>query len=704
MQKLVISSLLCTTTLLADTYTWVGGMGALDSLPPNDMNSMNNWIPSTGPPGTNDLCIFSTAANPPVCEASDSLQVEMEFEVPSVIVTVFGTLTSIGVQNDNNVTSTFNIENGGAFQQFQGISGGTSNYNVINGSTLEIAYAGTSSANAYLSGGSSFTIDLGFPTTIISLSSSSASDMILLNDNLTLTAANNQTIAGAVSGTGSLTIAGGALVLNNTVANPVIVNSGATLQGIGTLFGGATIFGTISPGNSPGAMTLTTLALEAGSVTNIEINPTESSQLVITGSATLNGTVNVTQDGGTYPPSGQYTILTGIYTGGFNPTVTGGGNAFRFSLIQVPGFIYLDYTNYGISTDNLSGNALTLANYLNNYASLSALELVSVLSGNTLKSALNNISPSRNAFVPYITQQTAFSLSADLTNHIDNIDPCSCNEYSFWISGFGEYAHQRAKNQNPSFNAISEAILLGFDHYFEDRDLVGFALGYAHTRFNESDHAGHGNVNYYFGSVYENGTVGNFYLSPAIWGIFDETENTRHISFPGFSKNAKANIFAWQIVPHLEIGYDFDFCWGEIVPFTALDWAITWQRAYHEHGAAPFNARSTGKTSSMARSETGLKFSEKWEYCWGSFFLKEKVSYVFQKPYNTGKVNTSFTGIPSTFTVTAVNQNLNLADIGIDLSLELGRNNRATIDLAYEGEFGSNYISNQLMLTLKKDF
>ena len=106
----------------------------------------------------------------------------------------------------------------------------------------------------------------------------------------------------------------------------------------------------------------------------------------------------------------------------------------------------------------------------------------------------------------------------------------------------------------------------------------------------------------------------------------------------------------------------------------------------------------------MARSETGLRFSEKWIKSWGAFILKEKASYVFEKPFGTGTVNTSFVGTPSGFTVTAVNQNLNLGAIGMNFLVSIGEEKPIKVDLGYEGEFGSNFWSNDVTLTLSKAF
>ena len=106
----------------------------------------------------------------------------------------------------------------------------------------------------------------------------------------------------------------------------------------------------------------------------------------------------------------------------------------------------------------------------------------------------------------------------------------------------------------------------------------------------------------------------------------------------------------------------------------------------------------------MIRSETGLKFFEMWEKGWGSFMMKEQVAYVFEKPYGIGSVKTSLVGTPSSFTVTAVNQNLNLATVGMDFICSIGKRNPLEIALGVKGEFGSNYQLGELVLEATKKF
>ena len=544
----------------------------------------------------------------------------------------------------------------------------------------------------------------------------------------------HQTGSGTVNFTGSgyfeglLNVLEGTTYANGLSSYDMTIHSGALLRGAGINTGTITIGsgGTIAPGNSVGTITVGTLVLTSGSTTLIEMDATAASMIDVTGSATIAGALQVAPKIAAYPHQGSFLIVSvGSMSGSFSSVSSSPG--FTYGLTYLTDEIYLDYT-LAIPTEELKGNARKVASYLNENAppSIGFTELA-VLSGDTLKEALNSTSPARNGFGTYIVAQTAFSLSNVLSTHLDSSrflgketseDTLTADssdtimvkkqkekdKFSTWVTGFGEFAHQAAMDQNPSFNFISEAVLAGFDYHIGDKDLMGVSLGYAHTRYNENDHAGHGNINYYFASIYSNRFMGDFYLSPAVWGMFNKTENTRNISFPGYSDKAEANIFAWQLIPHLEAGYDIACSWGDVVPFTSADLAISWQRGYSEHGASPFNAKQKRKNSSMVRSETGFKFSENWDYNWGTFSLREKASYVFEKPYGTGTVNTSFVGAPSSFTVSSVNRNLNLGAVGIDFAFAVGKRKPVKIELGYAGEFGVNYWSSDIMLTVNKDF
>ena len=147
------------------------------------------------------------------------------------------------------------------------------------------------------------------------------------------------TLAGEISGTGTLTQAGigtltllgdktytgetfakaGSVVLNGSLSSSVTVGAGAMFAGSGTIFGSATIDGTIAPGLSDAPFSALQIAgdleLSPGSrhVVNIDAAGNHS-QLVVGGTATISGaTIAVNPEEGSY---GRVTFYPVLLAGG----------------------------------------------------------------------------------------------------------------------------------------------------------------------------------------------------------------------------------------------------------------------------------------------------------------------------------------------------------------------------------------------------
>lgn len=560
----------------------------------------------------------------------------------------------------------------------------------------------------------------------------------------------NLIIQGANTYLGNTTVQGGTLAINGSVASPTTeVMNGGTLKGNGT-FNAVTVDngGTIAAGNSIGNMNIASLTLNSGSILQVEINPTISSTYTISGNADLgNATVFIVQDGvaGDYPASMSYTFLTaGSLSNSFNPTVSGGLPGFAFQLMQRTNSVVLFYGAtpvfiIPIPTGNLSGNTLNFANYLNNHAlNSSATQALAALSGATLKNALNSASPARNAFMTYVTQNTLFGLSELLTNHLwdqryyhgqranrpnvaalfaemsDTLtadsseriqfrNPC-CDKYSFWVGGMGEYSHQKSQDQNPAFHFISGSALLGFDYYGTENNLFGFSGGYAYTHLVENHNAGHAKINYYFANIYDTYYSQKGYLELALWGVYNQIHNYRHISFPGFDATASATIDSWQLTPHLGFGYDAQYCWGVVEPYAQADCAINWQPSFHEHGAGAFDMTQTSRTSEFLRAEAGFRLYESRETSWGAWMIMEKLSYVYKKAFGSGQVSAAIVGTSALFSVESFRGSQNLGSAGIEFLWRFGCCKPVTLSLAYNGEMGSKYMSHEGLVQLMKDF
>jgi uncharacterized protein with beta-barrel porin domain len=137
--------------------------------------------------------------------------------------------------------------------------------------------------------------------------------------------------------TGQLTLAGGRFigrtgsVLN---ASSIIVNQGATFGSAGTVNGDIAVQGTLSPGSSPGTMTVNgNVALAGNSTTLFEMTPTISDALII------NGTLNIAP-GATLKIVGNRPLTPGVT---YSLITTTSGIAGSFTTIDkaatVVGFV-----------------------------------------------------------------------------------------------------------------------------------------------------------------------------------------------------------------------------------------------------------------------------------------------------------------------------------------------------------------------------
>jgi fibronectin-binding autotransporter adhesin len=130
-------------------------------------------------------------------------------------------------------------------------------------------------------------------------------------------------LSGNSTYTGPTSVVAGGLIVNGSLVSPVTVESGAFLGGTGSV-GSTTINGgTLSPGNSIGALKINgNLVFSTASSYLVEVNAAgQSDRTNVTGTATLGGTVQVVAAPGAYAPGTTYTILNA--TGGISGTFAG---------------------------------------------------------------------------------------------------------------------------------------------------------------------------------------------------------------------------------------------------------------------------------------------------------------------------------------------------------------------------------------------
>lgn len=645
----------------------------------------------------------------------------------------------------------------------------------LNSSNQEIGSLSSASTNSATSLGSA-TLTTGNDNTATTYAGT-----IQGTGGLNLIGSGSMTLTGSSTYTGQTLISSGTLRVNGTIASPVTVSINGTLRGTGTINNSVTVNGQFFPGNSIGTISVGPLTLNAAGTTNIEFGPgtNNSSKIVVNGNASLGGTLNLIQDAGTYAGMQTYTFITatGSVTGTFN-SITNIPSGFIGKVIYNPSSAELILTQPAAigNTFCLSANQTAVLRYLIAYSSNPSLQPIlvdlSLLSASQLTSALNSISPARNASSVAIASQVAFALSnipksrmtegrimsrissksktktviaaalADQETLLKNRDHLivystppeyaseenikSSNEpekmrqpagqaraigaeqdhFTVWESGFGDFISQKGQHQNPGLNSTAAGAMIGFDYYGTKNGVITASAGYVHTDIDEKNHMGNGKANGGIVSMYGTGYLWDGYVECGVLGGYNRYKMRRNVMIPSatpFHQTATSSFNNWQVMPHLGGGYDWFFDWGVLEQFAYFDWVVNFQTGYVESGAAPLNMSIRQNTSSMLRSQMGLNAYETLDFSFGTCILQESLSYVNEAPFNTN-VNSSIVlvqpatipaGAPSSFSVTSYNRVLNLASVGVNLFYKHKRNG-LFFSLAFEGDYGPDYISNDI--------
>ncbi len=413
-------------------------------------------------------------------------------------------------------------------------------------------------------------------------------------------------------------------------------------------------------------------------------------------------------------------------------------------------------------TAGLTGNNLSLATYLNANAPINVIRSLALLpSGEEM--ALESVSPARNAFSTYASQNGYLASSQAMSDHLrqrrfynqpaaqaeiavlesdlvasnstkiqknpkikktcsqpsgqkiymkttDERICCRPSPYAVWVSPFGEYAREKAQNQTPEFNMNVGGVIAAFDYNGIENNAIGAGSAYVFTYVHDEQGMGHAKINQGFLTFYGTVNADHFYFDLGLWGGYYFTSNERQIAFFGVSGVARSHIHGWQLAPHFEFGYDgfrSSFCsvkWFGVEPFLSLDWVANWENGFEEKGATSFNMGQEGRFCSFLRGETGLRFHEIAAFSWGSLVFREKGSYMYQKTFHTGQITAFLVGSPGSFSVSTLTgaQNLGVFEFSM---LYISSNSKAPyIDARYQGEFGLQYQSHQGVLEIGKSF
>ncbi len=240
-------------------------------------------------------------------------------------LTTTGSIT-IDATGLNAGTGTVNLD-GGTFTL-----GGSNRINDntklnVNGSTFAIgAFSETVATVTLTSDSITGTTGVLTSTNTIQTESGTISAILAGTNGLTQSTAGTTTLSASNLYTGTTTLNGGTLLVDGAITGAVMVNAAGTLGGHGSV-GAVTDQGAVSPGDSPGILTINGNYSQTGSLTDEmqgTVPGTGYDQLIINGSVSLGGALNPSLLGGFLPSLGNsFQLITNDGTDAVDGTFAG---------------------------------------------------------------------------------------------------------------------------------------------------------------------------------------------------------------------------------------------------------------------------------------------------------------------------------------------------------------------------------------------
>jgi outer membrane autotransporter protein len=568
------------------------------------------------------------------------------------------------------------------------------------------------------------------------------------------------TLTGTNATISGFTVDGGVLLANATMATTSFtVNSGGTLGGSGTL-GDVTVSsgGTLAPGNSPGILNVNSLTLNAGSVTQMEIDGTTPGtgydQINVTTTATLDGTLDlvfsfVPTDGDQFNLiNAGNLVLAGDPATGFATLTTNLGAALLATPVIDPTtfdiLIALDQQSFvTVGGPNLTMNQQNVATVLDVIAPTGqAADLIAALdtlSADQLPGAFDSLSGVQSSHAQTLAIAAGQQLQGllfgrlggggglftadsgarniqlafngnDLLRELGIVLAAADNggaggglERGLWVRGFGSFGEIDDTASASGADHDSAGVAVGVDREFDDGLVAGAAFGYLNT---DADTAqGDLDVDSFQGALYGGWTRAAYYLNGSAQFGFHDIDSMRRVTVGGFDQTARADFDGWtagfatETGLHLALGGT-----ATLTPFFGLDYTHLRRDGFTEAGAGSANLAVDDEDQDSLRTRLGLRL-EKTFTTSGGLAIRPVVeaAWVHESLDDDSRITAGFAAAPGTsFRIAGPDLDRDRAHVAAGVTAVLTES--LDFDAGYTGDLAGSDRSHNFAATLRWRF
>ena len=502
-------------------------------------------------------------------------------------------------------------------------------------------------------------------------------------------------LLGQVLVNGQATVSAGGLLINGEfTANSLTVLRNALLGGMGTIYGNVFNYGTVSPGNSPGTLTIVGNYTQ-GSTGNLDMqiaNSNNFDRLVVSGAVSLAGTLSVTTvDGGTLSFGDKYQFIAaqGDINGEFDAITMPAGFRGRFltSDNNTAGTLLVAPQSYMqmASTPNQQRVAAALDTFIQ--ATIGDRETVSIaldeLRASEYPAAFEQIMPSVYASLPTLAFNQANALNTSMFQRmwmqrvngtgfssqgmalepmqaemggVDDFQSLAISSgrdrrWSAFADGNGIFATANSAGVLQNYRSQGGGVSAGASYNWNKNLVTGVYAGYQglQAKYNGGTRLIDNAVRFGgFGSLGFDG----WYLSSLVGGAYHCYDVDRSIQFGTIDRTANSGPSAGEFDLAVATGYDVKAGHFTFGPVTSMQYTYIGVQGFKETGANSLDLDVNPYNASSLLYSLGGQVAYRWEISknlavtpmlgasWQHEFMQD--AYPISAAFNTGGPSSPF--------------------------------------------------------------
>ncbi len=506
-----------------------------------------------------------------------------------------------------------------------------------------------------------------------------------------------------------------------TSTNGFTLANGSLLGGSGTLNGNLVSSGTVSPGNSPGTLTVNGnyTQTSAGAILFQAASLSSFDRIVVTGTASLAGALNAVGYGGYALAPGtsfQFLTATGGITGTFdtitldNPTLRGrflvsGANNSLGTLLIAP----LTYSQMATTPNDASvakaldtfitatsGDKLTVSTALDSLTASQYSQAFAAIAPTLYQSLSTMAFNAANAQYNDLVQQmfglrvagTGFTMSGlgdniailegqgdkgVLDSKKDILRPGEDNHWGMFVDGNGIFAQANSGNMLQNFNAQSGGLIAGLTYKWSPAVATGIYSGYQGTYAKYSGtYSGSTVINnaVRFGllATYGDPSGRGLYGDALIGGSYNNYSVTRAITFPGMNRTANSTPGAGELDSMIAAGYNFRKGNWAFGPVSSLQYTYFGMNSFNETGAQSLDYQGLNWNTASMIYNLGANCAYNWKAS-RNLTVVPQVNLAWQHEFmqNPYSINGNLSGTPVVNTSSAPLRDTLYTGVGVTL-------------------------------------